>query len=235
MRTETVKLYNYSELPTEAAKEKARDWWTSRDYDSNDVDMISDQLTQALEAVKLTDLEVSWNVGWSQSDGAAMDGTVYFDEVMNQDPDEIEKGWKWLEEKSDLLKYPKWSDYPTLEQVYTLGHLDVSVKARSNRNPYQSVDVETGDVYYMAEALLNAREIDEDTEGYDNMLTTLETVIERELEAFEDDWRQYLKDIAHDLYTLARDEIEWQMSEEAVSETLEINGYEFTETGEFWC
>ena len=59
MRTETITLYRFDELPTDAAKERAREWWRSiMDFDGRD-ELDSIKTFCDYFGVKLTD----WSIG----------------------------------------------------------------------------------------------------------------------------------------------------------------------------
>ena len=61
MRTETITIYTFGELPSERAKEKAREWWrhSDSDYPWRDDAITSINHFCAHFGVKLTDYEVS--------------------------------------------------------------------------------------------------------------------------------------------------------------------------------
>lgn len=89
--TKTITLYSYDELPTEAAKEKARDWW-KEDVDVSYEFVYTDAATVAsLMGIEIDQREyktvggstrtkpkIWWRGFWSQGDGACFEGTYRY-------------------------------------------------------------------------------------------------------------------------------------------------------------
>lgn len=79
MRVETTTrtLYHYDELPTDKAKEKARDWFRTDypDYDWWDYD----DAKQIGAFMGLTDMEIQFTGFWSQGDGASFTARYTFE------------------------------------------------------------------------------------------------------------------------------------------------------------
>lgn len=79
MRTETIKIYKYDELPTDKAKEKARNWWRKFLYtDSSDWQNIYDEAKHIGSLFGLEIGKIYFSGFWSQGDGASFDGEYKF-------------------------------------------------------------------------------------------------------------------------------------------------------------
>lgn len=80
MKTHEIKTYTFDELPTDAAKEKAREWWRSLDDNWDSSFYIDD--AKAVFALMGFDIDRVYFSGfWSQGDGACFEGSWHARDV----------------------------------------------------------------------------------------------------------------------------------------------------------
>lgn len=71
MRTIEKTIYKYDELPTEAAKAKARDWYRETGMSYDWWDAVYEDAKTILEAIGFTDVDICFSGFGSQGDGAS--------------------------------------------------------------------------------------------------------------------------------------------------------------------
>lgn len=211
MRTIQVKLYKFDELPTDEAKEKARDWYRERVFtESSDWEFVYDDAARVAE---ILGIEIStspvklmngsyrdklniWFSGFSsQGDGACFEGTYRYakqapkkireyapqDETLHRIADQLQE----VQRKHFYRLYARMNHSG---HYYHSGCMSVSVE--DNENPYRDIG---------------------DSE---------ETV------------RDLMREFADWIYDQLSNENDFQSSDEQVDEALRVNEYEFTEDGE---
>lgn len=105
MRTQTVRIYQFSEL-SDSAKETARQWYRENGFDYQWWDCTVEDIKTALEIIGFYDLEIFFSGFYSQGDGACFIGRYSY-----------EKGAL----KRVKSEYPQWQSLHTLvEQLQLL-------------------------------------------------------------------------------------------------------------------
>ena len=210
MRTINVTLYEYDELPTDRAKERAREWFRRAgggdDYCSEYV--IDDAKTCfALCGFDITD--VYYSGFWSQGDGACFVGSWSAKDVKADKLKEHAPQDKELHRIADALaalakQFPGMSLSLTHRNHY-YHEYTVSVSAEfGSDDPIELLSYSSPEYNDRAELLLKAEE----------NATELARAAMR--------WT----------YRRLRDEYEYQNADEQVIESIRANAYEFTEDGE---
>ena len=76
-KTMTITVYQYDELPTEKAKERAREWFKISNAELGNVrDKISDDMKETLSSIGLGDCKPQFAMNYCQGDGASFYGTI---------------------------------------------------------------------------------------------------------------------------------------------------------------
>jgi hypothetical protein len=211
MREETIKICQYDEL-SDAAKEKARDWYRrASEGDNYFSEAVIEDAEQVAEIIgiefdyrhwenshgfKGKEPKVYWSGFWSQGDGASWEGSYRYKkgavkailEYAPQDPD-LHHIALALREVQTRYFYQLSASVTTSGHYSHSGTMDVSVSYN-------------GDDY---------REV---------------------AEADENEIRDLLRDFADWIYSHLESEYNYQNSDEAIEETIRANEYEFTEEGE---
>jgi hypothetical protein len=205
MRTIEQTVFKFSEL-TDAAKEKAREWWRT-DYDIDLDHVIDDAVTVAdlfgLDIRKKTvrlmngktreDPQVYWSGFWSQGDGASFEGAYAY--------------------RTGALHSVK-NYAPQDADLHAIVRRLQRVQAR---NFYRlQADITQSGPY-----------VHEITMRVDVSRTDHQTLSVADGEELSD----CLRDFARWIYRALETEWEYQASDEAIDELMECNGYEFTEEG----
>lgn len=216
MRTIETTVYKFAELPTEKAKERARQWYREHNLDYDWWEYTYDWYANILAALGVCPKQkptgrkknkdgVMVNVYgpafyfsgfWSQGDGASWEGDYHY-----------RTGWRKLlaKETSDkdlfligekLQDIQKRNMYQLRARVYTRGHY-----SHSNTMHMDQLwrDDDKGVVEYFS----------------------TETEVLR-----------IFRDLADWLYARLEEEYDHLQSDEVVDESMEANGYEFEENGE---
>lgn len=209
MRKVTSTVYYFNELPTEAAKEKAREWWCKFlfndgcDYEFiyEDAAVIGEALGIDLRSkqVKLMngkyrwEPSIYWSGFWSQGDGACFEGSYHY-----------KKNWQKdfpAPQDEELIAIGK-----VLQDVQSKYFYKLTARVKHSGHYYHEMctDIEveySGDDY---------RRVDEDD---------------------ADTIRECLREFMRWIYKSLKQEYDYQSSDEVVDETLIINQYEFDEEG----
>lgn len=220
-RTETVtrELYLFDELSDEA-KERAREWYRDADTGDSywaefvieDAARIGELLgigfdTRAVGGSRRQIPHIWWSGFWSQGDGACFEG-VY-------------------EHRKGSLKALK-------AEIGTSSHGDKELlRIARGLNKAQA------SVFYQAQARVThrGRYYHENSVDIDVTVTHPGTGEELDFYGYRaqaacDMIEELLRDFCRWIYRQLRDEWEYQNSDEAVDESIRMNGYEFTERGE---
>lgn len=75
MKTHEIKTYTFDELPTDAAKEKAREWWKNIDGGNWVSDFCIDNAKEVFALMGFEINRVYFRGFWSQGDGACFEST----------------------------------------------------------------------------------------------------------------------------------------------------------------
>jgi RecG-like helicase len=212
MKTIEVKLYKFEEL-SEEAKEKAIEKWRSSETEYHHGEEYRDTLKEFEKSfpVKVTDWEIS---PWSYS-------YVKFDFTSDEDIGELSgirlMKYLWNNHRRDLYK-GKWYQVHSREKI---SHPRIrSEKLKDGyHNSYRSAITLTNS------CVLTGWCVDEDIlepiykflESPDNR--TFESLLEECLESWRIAWEK---------------EMEYESSDEYISETIIANEYDFTEDGEMY-
>lgn len=203
MRTEL--LYFFNELESEAAKEKAREWWRNTDTDM-DHDYMYEYFAEMGELLGIdlrtrpakrmngtTTYEpcIWWSGFWSQGDGACFEGSYDFKRGANKNdlPEELQEIYM------RLLAVQKKYFYK----------LSASVKHSGHHYHEYCTNIE---VFHDED-----HDVDRDS-----------------VEEIED----CLRDFMRWMYKQLEAEYEYQTSDEVIDELLTINQYEFDSEGNHW-
>lgn len=201
-RTIETTIYQFDEL-SDAAKEKAREWFRSC-RDSNDFDHVIEDAVRMGEILGISfrthpvtlmsgkvrhDPCVWWNLGYMQSDGAWIEGTY---------------GYAKGAHRAIRTEAP---------QDTTLHDLADRLLALQRKYRYQLTATFSG-------SDRGPMDLEMDTPGCESSA--------EDYKAF----RAIIRDYEHWIYTQLRTEDEWQSADEQVDENIRANEYEFTAEGE---
>lgn len=226
MRIKETKVYTYGEL-SDRAKEKARDWLREANAGDNFfAEFITDDFLEALKALGFDVLErrgnyldprdpranrntIEWSGFWSQGDGASFSGSW---RARDCDPAEL------------LFNRPATYEHD--------GKTETSKSnAELHRIAAKILEVKTAGASY-AKFIKSNRghfmRIDE-CEWTDGM--PCESMSPGKLQTREEELEQAARDLADMFYCDLEAEYEYQNSDEQIAESIEANGYEFTEDG----
>lgn len=212
MRTQTKTVYHYDELPTERAKEKAREWWAQHVFEDScdwehvfeDAATIAEILGIDLRQKRVTlmngshryDPTIYFSGFSSQGDGACFEGGYCYakgaaKKIREYAPQDTE-----LHRIADELQDIQRRNFYRLTASMThsgrynhSGCMDVEVEVEDSENPYRDI----GDA--------------------------------------ESDIRDLMRHFADWIYSQLEKEYEYQTSDAAVEESIRANEYEFDEDG----
>jgi hypothetical protein len=210
MKTIEVKLYSFSELETDSAKEKARTWWRNGPESFDDdatlddifhcADLLGIQLSErtfALPGGRVRSEPCFYYSGFSsQGDGASFTGTYSYR----------------LGSLRDLQAYAPNDD--------RLSSIAKRLQEVQRRNFYKLTAAVTQRGRYVHEQSME-------------ICVGLNQVNEPSA-ADAEEVRECLRAFARWAYRLLESDYEWQQSDEAVDELLEDNGFEFLGSGNRW-
>ncbi len=215
MRICETKLYEYEEL-SEAAKEKARDWY--RTITQSDDWYFQHVIEQFVELLAIFGVTVKtrtetyrngvkrekpcvWFRGfWSQGDGASFEGSYEFKPNVAREVRKL---------------------YPTDEKLFTLASRLQNLQAKQGKKKLSSI-ITTSDPHYCHEYTMRFETL---FGGTDDWFTGPQK--REHMKEFE----EIMRDLARWLYRTLESEYEHQNSDEVVAENLISNEYEFTEEG----
>jgi len=201
MRTITTEIYKFDEL-SDAAKEKARDWYREASA-GDDLDFV---LEDAVTVAALMGIEISqrawtnnygfkgstpeicYSAGHVQGDYAAFEGRYTY----RKGAAKAVRGYASRDAKLHRIAQ-------ALQDVQARNFYQLTASCSTGRN-WQDVSVDRADY----------RDMTDDAE---------EAVTEA------------LRDFAHWIYKQVLAEVDYQSSDEYIDENIEANGYEFTENG----
>ncbi len=103
MRTETIKIFQFSELD-ESAKEKARDWYRVNGLDYEWWDCTIDDIKQALTVIGFYDIDVYFSGFCSQGDGACFIGRYSYEKGALQKVKKDYPQWAELHQLTESLQ-----------------------------------------------------------------------------------------------------------------------------------
>jgi hypothetical protein len=224
-RTKTITLYKYDELPTEKAKEKARDWYRQISAgDSSTLETTVETFKEIAEklgfgfnqhSVPLVsgktrqEANIWWNLGYSQGDGASFDG-------------------KWYMTGVDLLK---------LRADFALPEGTASQWLRKIHSFADQMDVLVENL--KTNKIKDARAvIDSDSRYYSMQINDVELLDESGGEAsaelhdeFEKNLKEFVRDLGNFLYWSLREDDTANNADENVADNIIANEHEFLEDG----
>jgi hypothetical protein len=228
VRIKQVKLYTYSEL-SDKAKERARDWY--REVGAGDpfyIEHVTEDFHETLKALGFDVMQrrgnyldprdpravrstVEWSGFSSQGDGASFSGTW---RASDCDPVAL------LEDRPQVFATPNGENATSKENVEL--HRITSEILECKKAGLSHACIESRR-FHMS---LNGTGWDDqpDTATADEWEDHCEVTEARFIEA--------CRDLAHAFYKALEAEYEYQNADEQVAESIEANGYEFTEDGE---
>lgn len=227
----TVKLYKYSELPTDAAKERAREWWLDLErQDCNLEYTIEDIATCAkLLGIRLDQHTVPlhgggtryapniwYSLSYCQGDGACFDG--YWDS--NSLPFNKDTKAKFTSHHMAII-----SHVPLDEKLADIAtHLDTLRTHPLAASGNFSIRCKHEGRYTHSGCMTVGLEIHEDPDG---------AIAEQDFDDLNDNAKQVMRSFADWMHKQLQADYEYKTSDEAAVEAIEANDYEFTEEGEF--
>lgn len=215
-RTKCKEVFSFDEL-SEAAKEKARDWYRegALDYDwweyiYEDAATIAGFLGIDLrqKPVRLMgggtryDPSIYFQLSYSQGDGAAFEG-------------------HWQASKVNLKKLKEHA--PQDEELARIGTVLADIAER-HKDANAACSLTHRDNQKVSAELNTDRSDEEHSLKEWEIINTEERAVEEEIE-------EALEDFATWIYGQLRAECDYRMSDEAVDEEIKVNGYEFNEDG----
>jgi hypothetical protein len=195
-------VYKASELPTEKARERARDWYRNL-ISAEDFECTVDGLREFAGLLGFGDSNhprqrgkgpsLWWAVGYCQSDRATFEGTWYASDFQPKvildfgDEDHAALAARFAE---FAARFP--SSHASKTERYTIDHCDI----------FGNDDEELPD-------------------GWEAIASEA-----------TDELRAMFRDLDQFAYRSLRDESDYLLSDESIDETLEVNEYEFNEDGD---
>lgn len=212
MRQETVNVYQFSELSEEAKDRAINSFRESMDW-SYESEVITEDFEYELGKLGLPTDDIEWRLSHSQGDGVAFYGNVDMGVVARR-----------------LLEGESLKLYKLIE-----AH-DLTISAKLYRNSYgtfyshyntMNVEMDTDDIHTIVEDIYD---IESDSEDFQEKYEIVENLISELEEIISDD----IKDVSMELERRGYDAIDYYNSDEAISETIIANGYEYTVDGKMY-
>jgi hypothetical protein len=203
MTTKTVNLYEFNEL-SEAAKEKARDWW--RECNNHDTFWSECTIDEAKEQAENMGLDID-NIYWrgfsSQGDGACYEGTWHACDVK---AGETAKGWGDCDATKEIRRIA--AEFEETAKNFPNASFRVKHRGHYSHEFCTTFDVSLGE--------------EEDD---------LENLSQEEWSRAEEDLIETARDYMRWIYRQLEKEYEYQNSAECIDENLTANSYSFLEDG----
>jgi hypothetical protein len=217
MKTVSIQLYTINELPTEKAKEKARNWWRECQDSSWSDFTIEEAVTQGeLLGIAFKQRNVRtiggktygepcirWSGFSSQGDGACFEGIWRAKDVK---VDKVAEGWGEDPSTSEIKSIAE--GFATIAQTWPFAYTHVTHSSRYCHERSVSFDTGFGDEY------------PDDLDGIDDKWATAADDIEDACRAFMR-W----------IYRSLEKEHDYQNSDEFIDEVMEMNEYSFLSDG----
>ncbi len=221
MRTIETILYTYAELPTERAKERAREWYVSAIQADEYSEHPIDEFTELAKALGFTlnrtrGSRTGYAIGWDLNPIGATFAASWRAEDFNH---------KGALDKLLADRPANYIDRDTGETKVCEGNARthrVAAQFRAIAEKYPAASGTVSDGRYCCIATEFDPGIDDEADDAPPIADEMNA-----RNAFD----EAVRDLAHDLATTIAAEYEYMTSEEAVAETMEANGYEFTADG----
>lgn len=210
MREHTITLYKFDELKPEAKERAIQKWRDGMEWDIES-EFITESFEEKLKKLGYPTDNIEWRLSYSQGDGVAFYGDVDVQVVAKR----ILKG-------DDLTLFNK-----LIEEDLT-----VTVKIYKNSFGYHYSHWNTMEVELDGDCLETMmdylyEDLDDDSDEYADKRDELESMLMNLREGISDE----IKDVSRQLEKDGYADIEYYESDEAISETLKANEYEFKEDG----
>ena len=205
-RTRTNTVYTFNEL-SDAAKEKAREWYRDGALDYDWWDFVYDYWQSALDLIGFTDAKISFSGFSSQGDGASFTSGVDFGKVC-----------AFVLGQTDVSEFGD-----------TLTTLDVRQFNERHVDWLWSFDV-CNDISYRV-IRTSSRYSHENTCKVESDGYSAHDSIDEAMRVFEEDLEELRRDLCHKIYRSLESGHDYLMSDESVDEMIEANEYEFNEDG----
>ena len=238
MRTVTRTIYNFDELPTESAKEKARDWWRSASAADFDADYCLTDFCSYARHLRfdVSESDISYSGFWSQGDGASFEGQYCLSgyglgPVRDYATDDVLFGIEREIKKSRAVFYRRLVRAIPCEFMRDIRSMF------TNRNACAYVVISRSGSRYSHEMTVRSG-------GGENVLGDIlyrlgdnvelcdVPAIEHACEEFAENILSDARSLAQHLYHSLEREYEGSMLDECVDENIIANEYEFDENGE---
>lgn len=203
-------LYTFDELPTVAAKKRAIEWARGQELDWGEHDnrQLTEDFKSRLEEVGLPGGNVQWRVAFSQGDGVAFYGPVDVDRFFGvgrlKGEGPVTERKRWVPASEPYAKLRKYGFSATIVELGS-GHY----------HHYNTMDVEW-----------ELSDPPEDEQEY--------AAVGKLAQEAADEILEKAKEMSHELYDDASDQILDAGSDENIGETLSANEYLFTKDGRFY-
>lgn len=203
MKIHEIKTYLFDELPTDAAKEKAREWFRGDDDGGWNSEYTIKDATRVFALMGFDISKVYYSGFCYQGDGACFEGT-----------------WRALNGAGNALA--KVKEYAPQDE--TLHRLAKECERIAQLFPNTYLKVEHSGHYYHEHCTDFTIDIHDD-DGIEIEWTAAR-------ESAEKDLIEVSKDAMRWIYRQLEKDYEYSQSDEVVDENLRANEYEFTEDGE---
>lgn len=210
MRTETKIIYQYDELPTDSAKQRAREWLAGLTFsDSNDWEHV---YTDAEHAAKLLGITIDQRIFKTMGGGSGSEPCIWFSGFSSQgDGACFEGSYRYASRAPDAIKAYAPQDAELLRIAEGLRSVQL-------RYSYRLVATCKHLGHYSHSGCMSVQ-----VEDRDNRY--------RELGDDEDTIVQLLRDFADWIYDQLEKEHDYQTEDAQIEESLRANEYEFDEEG----
>lgn len=238
MRTETRTIYNFDELPSESAKEKAREWWRNASASDFNADYcLTDFCAYARHlGFDVSENDISYSGFWSQGDGASFAGQ-YCLSGYGLGPAQDYANDERLFSIELEIKKSRALFYRRLIRAIPCEFMADIRSMFTNRNACAYVVISRSNSRYSHEMTMRS-------DGGENVLDDIlyrlgddgelcdVSAIEHACEEFAENILSDARSLAQHLYYSLEREYEWSISDECVDENIIANEYEFDENGE---
>lgn len=213
MRKEVINLYKFEELSDDAKKNAIENYRESMDWQIES-EFITEKFVEKLSDMGYPIDDLEWRLNYSQGDGVAFYGEVDIDKVMDR-----------LKRKGYDLNYDLYK---------AIDNENLTITARIYRNSFgyryshyntMKVEIDGDSIETMMEYLYGY--LDSDTDEYVDKYNEIYNFLLDLRDCIHNDIKGVSKQLEEEGYN----DIEYYSSDEAITETLIANEYEFTEDG----
>jgi len=207
-----TKVYSFDEL-SDAAKEKARDWW--RECESSEFGSFGDELEFAETAAQLLGIELDTRPVKLMGGGTRQESIIYWSGFSSQgDGASFKARYGFAVDSPAKVR----AEFGRDEALWKIADDLADLQAKNGNSLTGEID-QRGNYVHAHTMYVDWTEREDGEDVSENA---------------EEDLQELMREFANWIYKGLRDDYEYRMSEENVDDAIRANEYEFTESGKIY-